>query len=137
MTLFDKFQEAEEELSRERGAFSLFALFERSNMIGKWDVAMSAPWLGTDYAAIKWMVDNLQWRFTKEEWLKLARVVPLNPAGEFVTDIGLLYPMEHGLKHIPSIVLSGLEINRGVIITANPEAARVAEPAADLAAIPA
>jgi len=57
-------------------------------------------------------------------------VVPLNPVGEFVTDIGLLYPMEHGLKHIPSIVLSGLEINRGVIITANPEAARVAEPAA-------
>ncbi len=128
MTLFDKFQKAEEELSRERGAFSLFALFERSNMIGKWDVAMSAPWLGTDYAAIKWMVDNLQWRFTQEEWLKLARVVPLNPEGEFVTDIGLLYPMEHGLKHIPSIVLSGLEINRGVIITANPEAARVAEP---------
>ena len=28
MTLFDKFQKAEEELSRERGAFSLFALFE-------------------------------------------------------------------------------------------------------------
>ena len=41
---------------------------------------MSAPWLGTDYATIKWMVDNLQWRFTDEEWLKLARIVPLNPA---------------------------------------------------------
>jgi len=137
MTLFDKFQQAEEELSREHGRFSLFGLFERRNLIGRWDVVMSAPWLGTDYAARKWMVENLQWRFTDEEWLKLAGVVPLNPVGEFVTDIGLLYPMEHGLKHIPSIVLSGLEINRGVIITANPEAARVAEPAADLAAIPA
>lgn len=130
MTLFNKFQQAEEELSREHGAFSLFGLFERLDMIGKWDVVMSAPWLGTDYAARKWMVDNLQWRFTREEWLKLARVVPLNPEGEFVRDIGLLYPMEHGLKHIPSIVLSGLEINRGVIITANPDAARAEEPAA-------
>lgn len=133
MTLFDKFQQAEEELSREHGAFSLFGLFERLDMIGKWDVVMSAPWLGTDYAARRWMVDNLQWRFTDEEWLKLARVVPLNPEGEFVTDIGLLYPMEHGLKHIPSIVLSGLEINRGVIITANPESARAAEPEPALA----
>ena len=137
MTLFDKFQKAEEELSREHGRFSLFGLFERCNLIGRWDVVLSAPWLGTDYAARKWMVKNLQWRFTDEEWLKLAGVVPLNPAGEFVTDIGLLYPMEHGLKHIPSIVLSGQEINRGVIITANPEAARVAEPAADRAAVPA
>ena len=130
MTLFDKFQQAEEELSREHGRFSLFGLFERRNLIGRWDVVLSASWLGTDYAARKWMVKNLQWRFTDEEWLKLAGVVPLNPVGEFVTDIGLLYPMEHGLKHIPSIVLSGLEINRGVIITANPETARVAEPAA-------
>ena len=130
MTLFDKFQQAEEELSREHGRFSLFGLFERRNLIGRWDVVLSASWLGTDYAARKWMVKNLQWRFTDEEWLKLAGVVPLNPVGEFVTDIGLLYPMEHGLKHIPSIVLSGLEINRGVIITANPETARVAESAA-------
>ncbi len=129
MTLFDKFQQAEKELSREHGAFSLFGLFERRDLIGKWDVVMSAPWLGTDYAARKWMVDNLQWRFTQEEWLKLARVVPVRPEAEFVVDIGLLYPMEHGLKHVPSIVLSGPEINRGVIITANPEAARVAETA--------
>ncbi len=138
MTLFDKFQRAEGELSREWGAFSLFALFERSNMIGKWDVALSAPWLGTDYAAIKWMVENLQWRFTDEEWLKFARVVPLNPEGEFVTNIGLLYPMEHGQKHIPGIVLGGLEINRGIIITANPitanrDAARAAAPEPALA----
>ena len=53
--------------------------------------------------------------------------MPLNPEREFVTGIGLLYPMEHGLKHIPSIILSGQEINRGVIITANPDAARVGE----------
>jgi len=69
MTLFDKFQQAEEELSREHGRFSLFGLFERRNLIGRWDVVMSAPWLGTDYAARKWMVENLQWRFTDEEWL--------------------------------------------------------------------
>lgn len=130
MTLFDKFRQAEKELSQERGRFTLFGLFERRDLIGLWDVVMSAPWLGTDYAARKWMVESLQWRFTRDEWLKLAGVVPLNPEGEFVTDIGLLYPVEHGLKHIPSIVLSGLEINRGVIITANPAAVRVAEPAA-------
>ena len=134
MTLFDKFQQAEKKLSQEWGKFTLFGLFERRNLLGEWDVVMSAPWLGTDYAVIKWMVDNLQWRFTKEEWLKLAGVVPLDPVGEFVTDIGLLYPMEHGLKHIPSIVLSGQEINWGVIITANPEAAHVTEPAALAAA---
>ena len=129
MTLFEKCQQAEKELSAERGGFSLFGLFERRDMIGYWDVVVSATWLGTGYGAIKWIVENLQWRFTQEEWLKLARVVPVRPEAEFVVDIGLLYPMEHGLKHVPSIVLSGLEINRGVIITANPEAARVAETA--------
>ena len=72
MTLFDKLQEAEKELSRERGTFTLFGLFERRNLIGSWDVVRSAPWLGTDYEAIKWMVKNLQWRFTKEERLKFA-----------------------------------------------------------------
>ena len=132
MTLFDNLQQAEKELSHEWGAFSLCGLFERRNRIGKWDVVMSAPWLGTGYAAIKWMVDNLQWRFTDEEWLTTARVLPLDPLGEFVTSIGLLYPMEHGLKHIPSIILSEQEINRGVIITANPEAARAGEPEAVL-----
>jgi len=111
------------------GAFTLFGLFERRNLIGSWDVVMSAPWLGTDYEAIRWMVKNLQWRFTKEEWLKFAGVVPVNPLGEFVTGISQLYPMEHGLKHIPSIILSGQEINRGVIITANLEAARAVKPA--------
>ena len=134
MTIFDKYQQAEKELSQEWGAFTLFGLFERRNLIGEWDVVMSAPWLGTGYEAIKWMVDNLQWRFTKEEWLKFARVVPVDPVGEFVTGIGQLYPMEHGLKHIPSIILSEQEINRGVIITANLEAARAVEPAALAAA---
>jgi len=49
--LFDEFQQAEKELSREQGAFTLFGLFERRNLIGSWDVVRSAPWLGTDYEA--------------------------------------------------------------------------------------
>ena len=132
MTHFDKFQHAEGELSQEWGAFALCGMFERRNRIGRWDIVMSAAWLGTDFAAIKWMVDNLQWRFTDEEWLKTAGVMPLNPEGEFVTGICSLYPVEHGLKHIPSIILSEQEINRGVIITANPEAARAGKAAAVL-----
>ena len=129
MTLVEKFHRIEGTLARKHGGFSLFGLFERSDMIGKWDIVAAAPWLGTDRAAITQIAEAVVPEIASEEWSRITHIVPLRPTDEFVRDIGLLYPTEHGMRHIPSIVLSGIAINRGVIITANPEAARVAETA--------
>jgi|GEM_PF-2834575 len=37
------FRSAEEEISRERGEFTLFVLFERLDIYGKYDLVVSAP----------------------------------------------------------------------------------------------
>jgi hypothetical protein len=46
--IIDRFAEIQKEIAGERGDFVLFAVLEREESPGRWDVVLAAPWFGED-----------------------------------------------------------------------------------------
>ncbi len=122
MDVMRQFQDAEEKISRERGAFTLFGLFERTDIFGKYDVVVSAPWLKDDLSSLSVITDlviaaigDIKW------WPKIGRfdTVPENgPFLEAVREALPNGPVQHGLKRITGIYYDGRVIPSAMIITA-------------------
>lgn len=118
-----KCQTAEEALSRARGGFALFGLFERSDFLGSWDIVVAAPWFGTDHEAIQAIVDQLMPLFSKAEWLSVSRIVPLDLGGDFLRTINRLVTTQHEVKEFFALgVVQGIAINHAYIITSDASA---------------
>jgi hypothetical protein len=84
--LVDKLKVVEEKLSREHGPFDLFAVLERADLPGRYDVVVAAPWLPKDPArAIYFMFDAFESTLVTDDLLLIARVVPLQ-GNEDVTE---------------------------------------------------
>ena len=59
----------------ERGPIYLFALFERDDAAGKWDVILSAPWSDSDASsAIRFVSSQLVPTLSPEELASLSRI---------------------------------------------------------------
>ncbi len=79
--------EIQQELARMRGEFTLFALLERENSVGPWDIIVSAPWVGENTKpTLDLVFDKLKKSLTKEELLTISRVVVLRPDEPFVKE---------------------------------------------------
>ncbi len=122
MSVVRQLQDAEEQISRERGEFTLFGLFERTDIFGKYDVVVSAPWLKDDLASAGLITDlviaaigNTKW------WPKIGRfdTVPENgPFLEVVREALPDGPVQHGLTRITNLYYEGNMIPSAMIITA-------------------
>jgi hypothetical protein len=77
MTLpLDKFSAIERLTSRERGKFSLFALFLREDSDDKWDFLAAAPWIEKNkWFAYRYFSKKLAETLTEQELLMLSRIV--------------------------------------------------------------
>lgn len=63
-----KFAWLESEIARERGDFTLFALFMREDVPDRWDLIVSAPWFGEDrQAAVNYLVGQIKSRLGEED----------------------------------------------------------------------
>ena len=126
----EKFREAEEKVARQQGDFTLFALFEREEVPGKWDL-VAAPWLDTSRNSIKELIDALNAFFDVKDWKIIATVVPMKESSDFVQAITRKYHFEHQLEEIGSTYVNGLYITHAFLITSNPSPASVtAQPVA-------
>ena len=77
-SLTQKMTIVEQELAPEYGDFTLFALFQREDSSGFWDVMVSAPWIdGNKGVALKKIADKLKANLQKEEMVKLSGIVIL------------------------------------------------------------
>ena len=120
------FRKVEEEISKERGDFTLFGLFEKIDIFGKYDLVVSAPWLQDDRASahllfglIRASIGNDRW-FTK---VRVGQIVPENgPFAEAVYEALPNGPIRHGFKRITNFFYDGEIIRDAVIITAMKEA---------------
>ncbi len=122
MSVMRQFQDAEEKIASERGEFTLFGLFERTDIFGKYDVVVSAPWLKDDLSSLSVITDlvtaaigNTKW------WPKIGRfdTVPKNgPFLEVVREALPDGPVQHGLTRITNIYYEGNMIPSAMIITA-------------------
>ena len=123
----ERIRRAEEKVARERGGFSLFGLFEREDVPGKWDLVAAAPWLAERGAGIKQIIDLVGAVFDAKDWAIIATVVPLETESDFVQAITRKYTLEHGLEEIGNVYVNGTYVNHAFLITANKLAARTVE----------
>ncbi|MBV9852155.1 MAG: hypothetical protein JO250_21015 [Armatimonadetes bacterium] len=115
-------------MAAERGPFTLFALLEREDTPGRWDVLVSAPWLPTGRKGLLTVAEALTARMTPEEAVQIGRIVTLAPASPFVWSLRQT-AARHGLTDgwpvpLGRQAVNGTEIERGFILAAGePEAA--------------
>lgn len=104
----------------------LFALFMREEVPDRWDLIVSAPWLGEDRQdAVDYLVQEIKSRLGDQELLRLSRIVVADPQADGVRALNVLVQVEHGSVDVQDTTLLGLFVKRAHIITSK----RPAEPA--------
>lgn len=117
--LVDVFEEIERKLARDKGPFTLFALFERQDFPNRWDVVVAAPWVESDNErALKFFAIEMKQHFPTNELGRVSRVVLLDPSDERVRAITSEHEVEHGRIEIAEGFHYGLPADHGFIITA-------------------
>ena len=118
MKLFEEIVSIERQTSREKGEFSLFALFLREESPDKWDLIVSAPWIEADKeGSLRYLASLVQSRLTPSGLLSLSKIVLIdvdNPALEAVQNT---VAVEHGKVEVRDSNYFGLPIKQAYIIT--------------------
>ena len=122
MNLFEKFRRAEETISQTGHAFTLFGLFEREDISGKFDVVASAPWLSDDRASLNLLAELVRQAIGNDNWwTSIGRFVVLPESAPLVKAVlGRLPdgPVRHDLKSVNDLVYDGEVTKNAIIITA-------------------
>ncbi len=115
----NKFIELERRIKKQKGEFTLFALFMRDNGLNKWDVVVAAPWIDSDRkTALDYISQQLQLSLTRDEVLQISRIALIDETNPTLDEIQRTLQPKHGVIEIMNSDLFGLEIKRAFIITA-------------------
>ena len=113
----EKFRQIEIAISTEKGNFNLFALIEREDALGKWDVVASAKWIGNDdKALIDIIAGKIRNAFTRDEQLMLSRIVILPPSDPLVKNLNLI-GAEHSSIRLSNNTFNGIALKEAYLIT--------------------
>lgn len=113
-----KLKTIEQCLSEKKGRFWIFALLQREDSPGKWDLLVAAEWLQEeDRKSLDHIITALEQEFTQDDLLQLSRIVVLNPDNPIVQDLTAAFSQEHRLNFIQNIAVNGMQFAQGVIIT--------------------
>jgi hypothetical protein len=113
----DKLRDIEIELSSKHGPFALFALIERDDAFGKWDVLVSANWMPVNAkSVIEAIASKIKTVFREEELIMLSRILILAPSDSFVQNLNLI-PVEHGMVRLTNNSFNGVSIKEAFLIT--------------------
>jgi len=116
--LAEKFAALEREITEERGEFTLFALFLREDVDNKWDVVVSAPWLGgEEKRELDYFAKKIQSHLRPDELVTLSRIVLAEPSSEAVKAVNKAISVEHGIAEVLDSSFFGLQIKHAYIIT--------------------
>ena len=126
------FRNAEEEISRERGEFTLFGLFERLDIPNKYDCVVSAPWLKDELSSINLIFDLVYASIGHNKWFRnIGIFMPVPEHGPFAAAVREALPngpIRHGKTRITNFFYDGEIIRDAVIITSVEPAAEVVKP---------
>ncbi|PYQ28115.1 MAG: hypothetical protein DMF56_16885 [Acidobacteria bacterium] len=115
--LTKKVAEVEKDLALTNGSLNLFAVLQREDLAGRWDIVISASWAKEDKATLQMIANAIRQHLAPEDIVNLARIVVL-PAGEDpVKAITENYEVEHGQIELLEPARFGLPVKHGVIIT--------------------
>lgn len=114
----EKLRLEERRLAERKGPFDLFALFLREDAFDKWDLVASAKWIDKNKSdALKLLTRRVQSVLTKEEVLKLSRVVLIEESDPVLRAWQSAMKVEHGLAEIQDSNFFGLPIKHAYLIT--------------------
>lgn len=129
--LVGRFIELERNISQEKGAFNLFALFLREDAQGKWDVVVAAPWAEEDKkSALSYLANKLQKEFMPNELIQLSRIVIVERSNPALPAINQAVRVEHSSTEVKDSNFFGLQIKHAYIITSQSVIANKLKPAA-------
>jgi hypothetical protein len=103
----------------ERGPVYLFALFERDDAAGKWDVVLSAAWSDRDSSsAIRYVSGKLVPTLSPEELASLSRIVIIPSETPAVSAMTSTMNISGGETELVDCNLMGLQIKHAYIFRA-------------------
>lgn len=120
----NKLAALEKRIAQERGAFSLFALFQQEGgSFGKWDLVFAAPWADPNLIdALYYVGKILQASLTSQEMASISMIAPVPTQDPGVEEVLDSVSQEHGLAELRDKDFFGKPIKRAFVITAkNPQ----------------
>ena len=122
LNLFEQFRSAEESISKTFNNFTLFGLFERDDIPGKYDVVASAFWLIGDRTSLNLLAELVRQAIGNDSWWpRIGKFVVLPEDDPLVQAVLSRMPGDatrHELKVINDLPYEGESIRNAVIITA-------------------
>ncbi|HEU4371472.1 MAG TPA: hypothetical protein VFV05_24890 [Methylomirabilota bacterium] len=95
------YRDLEMQVAAERGGFTLFALFMREEVPDRWDLIVSAPWIGGDSrGAVDYFVSVIKSRLGDDHLIRLSRIVVADPDAPGIQALNAEVEVEHGAVEI-------------------------------------
>ena len=86
--LTENYARLESQIATEKGDFTLFALFLREDVPDRWDLVVSAMWVGEDHrSAVDYLIAQIKEKLGEQDLTSLARIVIIDPGEEGVHSI--------------------------------------------------
>jgi len=112
----------EQEVSEEKGEFSLFGLFLREDAQDedKWDLLVSALWLDADKKeSLAYLAKEIQKRLEPDELMSISRIVVLEKGDPILEAIHKAVKVKHGKVEVKDSNFSGVQITQACISTSS------------------
>ncbi len=128
----EKLKSLEQNISKEKGDFLLFALFLREDAPDRWDLLVAAPWIPkSKKTALRYFSNKLVQTLSQKELLKLSRIAIIETDDPALSAIQQAMHIEHSLAEIKDSNFFGLQIKHAYIITSRRQPDEIQTIAAD------
>jgi len=112
------FRDLESDVATAKGEFVLFALFMREDVPDRWDLMVSAPWIGDDkQGVVDYLVGEIRSRMGTQALTDLSRIVVVDPNDAAVQALNRAIRIEHGGVEVKDSNFFGLQVKHAFIIT--------------------
>jgi len=122
----EKLKAIEQRIAKKKGDFVLFALFLREDSPDRWDLVVSAPWIGDENKALQYLVAELKSHLKMAELIRLSRIIIVDPSDAPVQAINRAVRVEHGDVESRDRDFFGMHMAQALIITSKPLASSAA-----------
>jgi hypothetical protein len=119
---FEKIKSIGSEIDAEVGGVALFGVFKPAETPQRWDVIVSADWVGEDNTpAIYYVGRRLQERLDVEELVSLSRIEALPPSNDFVRSVLDAVRVTDEGAYFEYRAFNGILMTQAYIAIANPD----------------
>ncbi len=112
------FASLESSISKDKGPFALFAIFQREDVPDRWDLVASAPWIASDRdSALSYFVRRIQKDIGQESLTSLSRIMFVDPSDPAVANLARGVSVEHTPLEVRDRTFFGVPVKHAFIIT--------------------